>query len=132
MLLTGGCACGFVRYEASEPFDETVCHCADCRRASGAASTAWFTVGVARYRLTGGEPASFELSGTGRRSFCPRCGTTLTFRNVDTPEQLDVATCSLDDPNLVPPKDHTWVRSRVGWAPISDGLPQYQTSRRKG
>jgi hypothetical protein len=129
MLLQGGCACGRVRYEARDPFDETMCHCADCRRSSGAPAIAWFTVSVTNFRVTAGEPASVQSSAAGRRSFCPACGTPLTFRNHTTSDRVDVTTCSLDAPDLVPPKDHTWVRSRVGWAPIGDGLPQYETRR---
>jgi hypothetical protein len=42
VMLTGGCYCGAVRYETDgEPFHETICHCADCRRIVGAASVAW-------------------------------------------------------------------------------------------
>jgi hypothetical protein len=37
MALTGGCACGAVRYETdAEPFHRTLCHCVDCRRAAAA------------------------------------------------------------------------------------------------
>ena len=36
--ITGGCACGAIRYEASaEPLLMFNCHCEDCRHASGGA-----------------------------------------------------------------------------------------------
>jgi hypothetical protein len=36
-ILTGGCLCGAVRYQAEgEPLYAGFCYCEDCRRASGA------------------------------------------------------------------------------------------------
>ena len=36
-MLSGGCLCGDVRYEAGTgAFHESACHCSMCRRASGA------------------------------------------------------------------------------------------------
>lgn len=40
--MQGGCLCGAVRYEATgRPHNVTHCHCADCRRSSGAAFVRW-------------------------------------------------------------------------------------------
>ena len=39
---TGQCLCGAVRYRvAGDPVASTLCHCADCRRASGGTNVAW-------------------------------------------------------------------------------------------
>jgi len=36
-MLTGGCFCGAIRYEADgAPFRETNCHCSICHRTTGA------------------------------------------------------------------------------------------------
>jgi len=36
-MLTGGCYCGYLRYDVfGQPFDETVCHCSIYRRTTGA------------------------------------------------------------------------------------------------
>src|SRR4051794_41879138 len=38
--LTGGCACGAVRYEISEPLvSASYCHCTRCQRRTGAAAS---------------------------------------------------------------------------------------------
>lgn len=133
MSLQGGCFCGAVRYQAQGmPFNSTLCHCTDCRRISGAPALAWFSVASTDLTWLGGEPARFASSPGIERSFCPACGTTLTFQDSRWPEEIDVATASLDDPNRVPPGDHTFVRSRLHWMPQCDGLPAYPTTRSAG
>jgi hypothetical protein len=132
-MLKGGCFCGRVRYEvAGTPFHETGCHCSICRRTTGAPFVAWFSVHRSGYRLVGGEPTKFKSTPKGTRSFCPECGTQLTFEHADFPEEIDVATCSLDDPEALPPRDHTRASSRLGWVKLADGLPAYRESRQEG
>jgi hypothetical protein len=65
----------------------------------------------------------------GVRSFCPRCGTQLTFEHRDFPDEMDVTTCSLDDPVAAPPHDHTRASSKLDWVRLSDGLPSYPEAR---
>jgi hypothetical protein len=125
-VLSGGCACGAIRYQVSgRPFDETNCHCSICRRASGAPFVAWFSVARAAFRFVRGEPRRFRSSARAMRAFCPDCGTQLTFERDDRPGEIDLTTCSLDDPALVPPKDHTHVSTRVPWVRLCDGLPEH-------
>ena len=129
-MLTGSCFCGFIRYEASGmPSYETNCHCSTCRRTSGAPFVAWFTVPAAEFRITTGEPASLHSSEHGTRSFCPRCGTPLTFASSEQPDELDVTICSLQDPELLPPRDHTRTSDKLRWLTIGDQLPQFPGAR---
>ena len=129
-MLKGHCQCGQVQYEAdAAPSHETACHCSICRRTSGAPFVAWFTVPLASLRFTRGTPASFQSSADGTRSFCPACGTALTFRSARHPQEIDVSTCSLDDPEQFPPKDHTYTSTRLSWVRLADGLPHYPQSR---
>ena len=129
-MLEGGCFCGFVRYGAGGvPSHETNCHCSICRRTSGAPFVTWFTVPHSEFAFTRGEPASLESSEHGTRTFCPRCGTPLTFRSTQMPAEIDVATCSLDHPESLPPKDHTQTSSRLSWIQLSDGLPSFSGAR---
>src|ERR1700752_2191842 len=54
-MLTGGCFCGKVRYEISAaPVGSTVCHCVDCRRATGAPFVGWMSVPWSAFRLVAG------------------------------------------------------------------------------
>ena len=126
-MLTGGCYCGNVRYEVTGvPFDSNVCHCIDCRRISGAPMFAWFSVQTPDLRYVRGEPRRFASSERAHREFCPDCGTPLTYQNDETPDEIDVATCTLDDPGAVPPDVHIWTRRQVPWIKLADQLPTHE------
>ena len=128
-MLTGGCFCGAIRYEADgPPFHETNCPCSICRRTTGAPFVAWFSVPLRAFRFVEGEPARFRSSAQGVRSFCRQCGTQLTFAHADFPDEIDVTTGSLDDPELVPSRDNTHTSSRIAWIGPND-LPDYVEGR---
>lgn len=126
---SGGCQCGAVRYEVhGTPMHETLCHCTFCRRASAAPVVAWLSVRPGEFRVTQGALKRYRSSAFAVRSFCADCGTQLTYQR-DGLDELDVTTCSLDEPESVPPRDHTFVRSALGWALVDDGLPRHATLR---
>jgi hypothetical protein len=64
------------------------------------------------------------------RSFCPQCGTPLTFLAEPNANEIDVTVCSFDQPASVAPSDHTWVEDRLPWIRLADNLPIYQQKRR--
>ncbi|SFM43629.1 GFA family protein [Methylobacterium pseudosasicola] len=129
-MLTGGCFCGAVRYEArAAPFHETICHCADCRRMVGAAQVAWFSVPRAAFRFVAGTPSAFQSSSAVLRRFCGTCGTSLTYEVDAAPDAIDVTIASLDELDQVPPRDHTRMGSKVSWDPVGDGLPAFSGAR---
>lgn len=132
-MLRGGCHCGRVRYETDgTPFHATICHCIDCRRVSGAASVAWFSVSRASLQWTGDMPSAYGSSPGALRRFCSQCGTSISFEDVKYPEEVDIATATLDDPERVPPADHVFVSQRPHWVAIGDALPTYQRRRADG
>jgi hypothetical protein len=133
MMLTGGCCCGAIRYECTDDTsDATVCHCPTCRRASGAASVAWFSVPSAGFDWLQGTPKQFRSSERVVRSFCGDCGTPLTYRHDDSGGSVDVTLCTLDDPELLAPRDQTFCRYRLGWVVAVAGLPEFENSRSEG
>ena len=129
-MLRGGCFCGDIRYETGgTPFYRTNCHCSICRRTTGAPFVAWFSVRRSEFRLVHGAPTRFGSTPKCMRSFCPRCGTQLTFENDEAAEEIDVTTCSLDDPGQLPSEDHTHTGSRLEWVKLADGLPEHREAR---
>lgn len=122
--MKGSCYCGFVTFEVRLPLaDETVCHCSICRRTSGAPLVAWATAPKVNFRFLTGQVTSFRSSSHGTRTFCPRCGTPLTFCSDGTPTQLDFTVCSLDNAQSVEPKDHTWTSAALSWVQKLTVLP---------
>lgn len=113
----GGCLCGSVRYRvAGTPLSSSVCHCRSCRLASGAPSVAWFVVALEQFELLAGEPASFRSSAQVSRTFCPACGTPLTYRHDDSPDHVELTTATLDDPARFPPTREIWLSHKLVWA----------------
>jgi hypothetical protein len=127
--MTGHCFCGLVRYEATGAIsNETSCHCTICRGTTGAPFVSWLTVPRDTFRFVAGAPTRFASSDHGTRSFCPRCGTQLTFESTQFPDEVDVTIGSLDHPERVAPRDHTFTRSRLPWVELG-GLPAFPERR---
>jgi hypothetical protein len=123
----GGCLCGAVRYRLDGmPLDAGLCHCTLCRRSTGAPVVAWGTWRLDALSWLRGRPHDFASSAKGKRRFCPRCGTQLTFAHADAPALVDVTLASLDDPETVRPEYHIWVASRIGWMDTIDALPRHE------
>ena len=130
-ILEGGCLCGAIRYRVTgEPSNSMVCHCGSCRKAAAAPVVAWVTFPATRVEFTRGQPTEFRSSDPVRRTFCPSCGTPLTYRHSDSPSTIDVTTCSLDDPQAFPPTHHSWLSDDIAWVKFGDGLPTFQEWRK--
>lgn len=126
--LSGGCLCGAIRYQATgSVLYLCYCHCESCRRAAGAAMVAWGTFLRRNFALTKGELNEFVSSPGVSRGFCAACGTSLTYHRDGRPQEIDVTLASLDDPALLKPNVHLWVRDKLPWVTIDDGLPQFET-----
>lgn len=114
--IEGGCMCGKVRYMLTTvPTFSTVCHCSDCRHASGAHLVAWVTVPVQHFVVSEGEPNHYQSSPNVLRTFCSTCGTTLTFRHEEHSSGIDITTGSLDNPEQFPPTKDVFVRDKLSW-----------------
>lgn len=122
----GGCLCGAVRYRiVGTPDSSVLCHCAMCRRASGAPVVAWITVPADRFAYVEGRAAAYASSDHGRREFCSRCGSPLTFRSSRRPDEVDVTVGTLDRPEPFRPSRHIFVTSRLPWLRLEEVLPEH-------
>jgi hypothetical protein len=124
-VLVGGCLCGRLRYEATDPIDAGYCHCRLCQRASGGPVLAWAGLSTGCFSYIEGEPATYASSSSAQREFCGRCGTQIAFRDKRTPDRVDLNIASLDDPARIEPQYHIWVSSRISWFDTRDDLPRY-------
>jgi hypothetical protein len=126
----GGCVCGAMRYRVSgAPTNTMICHCRTCRRVAAAPVVAWVTFANAAFMWLRGQPSAFHSTEPVRRTFCPSCGTPLTYEHRDSGGFVDVTTCSLDDPNLFPPTHHSWLSHDLAWVRFGDGLPTFREFR---
>ncbi|MGH6905113.1 MAG: GFA family protein [Geminicoccaceae bacterium] len=128
MEWTGGCLCGALRYRASaDPIRAVNCHCATCRRSSGAAFMTFVHFPASAFAWTSGEPKRYRSSNEAERGFCPVCGSTLSMHEAVLPDRVQVSLGSLDRPDLVRPHDHVWTSSQLPWLEVVDDLPRYPT-----
>jgi hypothetical protein len=113
----GGCYCGEIRYAiAGSPEQTLVCHCPDCRRSVGAQSVGWLLLRSEQFTVKAGDPKAFHPSAGVTRTFCARCGTTLTWIGDKQPGRIDVTIGSLDDPNQFPPTRAVYRKHKIAWA----------------
>ena len=75
---TAQCACGAIKFEFNtDPTFMAVCHCLDCKKASGGEAATFFGVPEDDFSLVSGQPKAFHYtaqSGRGLdRNFCPDC-----------------------------------------------------------
>jgi hypothetical protein len=103
-VMTGGCQCGRIRYEAAIDNDEAyLCHCNMCRKATGGISIAFKSVPLANVRWLGAEPDYYRSSPIAKRPFCATCGTPLGFQFLDGAINMDLTVGSFDDPGYFRP-----------------------------
>ncbi len=128
---SGGCFCGDVRYEASGPSVwKSICYCESCTKISGAPAIAWAGIEKPRFRVVTGDIREFESTHGVYRGFCPRCGTTLTYRKdpqtvKGARDDVYIAIRTLDDPNAYPPDEHVFYGERVDWFNVDDDRPHH-------
>ena len=128
MTEAGGCHCGAVRYEVGGAAQHVaLCHCSDCRKSSGAPMVAWAAFAEDQFKLVEGEPMTFNSSGSAMRSFCPKCGSGLYYRNAEyLPGIVDIQSATLDDPEALPPGAHIQTAERLGWMETAHSLPAFE------
>lgn len=127
-MLRGGCHCGAVRYEAEgDAQHHAICHCGDCRHAAGAPMMGWVAFRSDQVRVTSGTPKVRASSETGRRHFCPECGTGLFYVNdAVLPGLTDIQSATLDDSaGTPPPSAHIQFVEHLGWIDGLDALPKF-------
>ena len=122
--MTGGCACGRIRFEAEIDSDEAyLCHCRMCQRAGGNLSLAMVNLPQQAVRWTS-EPDWYRSSPIAQRPFCSACGTSLGFRYDSDTDKMDLTVAAFDDPSRFKPTSHFGVESiHESWLQTA-GLPR--------
>lgn len=112
----GGCLCGWVRFEiSSEPIRTLFCRCATCRKAVGATKVAWAVVSLENFKWTGQEPQYFNSSSDVTKSFCPKCGTSLSNSHHAEPQNIDITIAAFDAPEDFKPTLEIWNNQKLLW-----------------
>lgn len=130
--LSGQCLCGAVRYEVNDNFKYSgFCHCADCRRFSGSASSAMAGIPSDEFRFTAGLDAVKQYVKTENTTlaFCGTCGSSL-YAAKNQRGMIHLRLGTLNEAPSLRPQFHSYVASKADWdSSLGDGLPQYPAGR---
>jgi hypothetical protein len=131
--LRGGCNCGAVRYEVTEPLRmASYCHCKRCQRRTGAAASASAHPVPGSFRIVSGQDRlkMWKPEGGGEKWFCGDCGSAIYGHNPAHPDSTGIRMGTFDEDPGVRPSVRQFVRYAAPWEPIpDDGLPRHDESR---
>jgi hypothetical protein len=132
--LTGGCNCGAVRYEVTEPLVRaSYCHCKRCQRRSGAAASAQAHPAPGSFRIvtSGAQLRKWQPpDGPGEKWFCSECGSAIFGANCSRPESIGIRMGTFDDDPGIRPSVRQFVAYAAVWERVpDDGLPRFPESR---
>jgi hypothetical protein len=129
--LDGGCACGRLRYRMrSLPMFVHCCHCKDCQRQTGSAFVLKALIETEPVELQSGEPRAYLMptdSGQPHTVFrCSDCGTAVWSEYGGRKTLRFVRVGTLDDPRALAPDVHIYVRSKLPWITLPEGVPVFE------
>lgn len=127
-MIEGSCLCGGVAYRAKGPLlTMAICHCVQCRKASGAEFATNASVDSETFEITRGEDllVPYESSPGKYRVFCGRCGSPLFKRDDENPHLVRLRLGAVDTAIDQRPLAHVFVSEKATWTEILDDIPQY-------
>jgi hypothetical protein len=131
--LTGGCGCGAVRFEISEPLQHAgYCHCTRCQHRSGASGSPQGRVVPGSFRLVSGAEVlgTWAPPGGSLKVFCTGCGCALYSQSPDDPEIVNPRLGAFDGDPGIRPQYHQFAAYAPVWEALpEDGLPRYPERR---
>ena len=131
--LTGGCNCGAVRYEITEPLVSAgYCHCTRCQRRTGTAAAASARVAPGALRILQGEELlrAWEPGDGFAKVFCSACGSAMWSRHPTDPTIVSVRLGTFDGDPGIRPQYRQFTAYAAPWEPLpDDGLPRYPEAR---
>ncbi|HEY8628997.1 MAG TPA: GFA family protein [Gaiellaceae bacterium] len=128
--LTGGCLCGGVRFEVTEPLvSSSYCHCTRCQRRTGTAASVQARIAPGSLRVTAGDDlirAYDPGDGGFLKLFCSQCGSALWSKSPEDPEVISLRLGVFDLDPGIRPAYRQFVAYAAPWEPLpDDGLPRY-------
>jgi hypothetical protein len=125
--LVGTCLCGVVRYRVADEYSYSlICHCSQCRRATGAGAKPFAGIEREKLQVIQGADSTLKFGGDLAHDVrCSVCGS-LLFSVVRKGRFVHVTLGSLVDEPSIRPSAHIHVGSKAAWEPILDDLPQHR------
>ena len=123
---TGGCLCGGIRYRIERSHLMAMhCYCGMCRKAHGGAFSTHVPMRRDQFVLLQGALRRYNSSDQGVREFCPDCGSHILVHGQTTDGSVAVPLGTFDGDPEVSVAGHIFVKDKISWFHINDGLPQF-------
>jgi len=109
--LTGGCNCGAVRYEVTEPLViASYCHCRRCQRRSGGAASPNAHPAEGAFRIVKGHDRlkQWKPEDGGEKWFCGDCGSSMLALLFVALDWTDAASGQAHESPLQTPRISPW------------------------
>ncbi len=115
----GRCRCGAVAFEVTGPPKWTAnCHCADCRKSTGAAFASF--AGYEWKNVAFAKPADTYPSSPGvKRHFCAKCGSPIAYEGERWPGEIHFFVGAFDEPDLFPPEKDGNLDEKLAWVHVN-------------
>ena len=124
--IVGGCQCESLRFELKAlPLFTHACHCLHCRRRSGSAFGLSAVVLREEFEVITGRLVARQTSSRTTVYKCAECTTTIYSESTQFPATYIVRGGTFDDPNIVEPGAHIWVKRKHPWIELPADLPQF-------
>ncbi|MBN34483.1 MAG: aldehyde-activating protein [Rhodospirillaceae bacterium] len=129
-VLKGGCQCGTVRFEVSEPATDLYhCHCSMCRKVHGTVFATYAVCPRSGMRFIQGEDnlSAFKSSPDVTRRFCKTCGCQIAIDVAYQPDDIWFMPGILDDadhPGADQTERHIFVADKLPWLHLDEVLPR--------
>ena len=127
-MIKGGCLCGGVRYEYGAGIEEiSMCHCSQCRKATGSAFIAVSRIESAKFKIVAGTELLKEYRSIPNKArvFCSNCGSPIYSALDDQPQFKRLRLGTVDTAFTCGNAYHIFAPSKAAWHEITDTLPQY-------
>ena len=126
-------ACAAVRYRLiSRQMFVHCCHCRDCQRQTGSAFVLNALIETDRVSVLSGNPEPIAVPTDSRRPHhiyrCPSCTVAVWSVYGGAHKLLFVRVGTLDDAAALTPDVHIYVRSKLPWVALPEGIPFFYAS----
>ena len=117
--ITGGCACGAVRYVSNGEIEFAFhCFCRRCQRMTGGGHSSAFALPSSDVKMTGDVKYFKQVSDSGfatHAGFCPTCGSPVLSKTERFPDRLYMHVATLDDPSTFDPSFVVFEEAAQPW-----------------
>ena len=73
------------------------------------------------FRFDRANPGKYRTETGAWRTFCGRCGSSLTYEHPDRPDDIDITTASLDHPEDFAPTKDVFPEEKLPWVDLIRG-----------